>query len=67
MGYSEDLRRRLKEHAQGSTYTTSRMANPKLFYYEAYSDKSAAQEREQKLKQFGSSYKGLFKRLKLKT
>jgi len=67
IGYSKDLRRRIKEHHLGKTYTTRRMGETKLIYYEAYEDEYAAKEREKKLKQFGSSYKGLIKRLKIKT
>lgn len=37
------------------------MKNIELFYYEAYKIKEKAVEREQKLKQFGSSYVGLKK------
>ena len=63
IGYTEDLKRRIKEHVAGYTFTTSKMDNPKLFYYEAYTDELAAKTREKKLKQFGSSYTGLIKRL----
>lgn len=66
IGYSTDLRRRVQEHKAGKVYTTKRMDNPSLFYYEAYKDEDSAKERERKLKQFGSSYKGLIKRLSLK-
>jgi putative endonuclease len=65
IGYSKDLRRRLKEHLSHKVYTTRRMASPKLIYYEAYLNEKAAQEREIKLKQFGSSYHGLIKRLNI--
>lgn len=66
IGYSADLRRRIKEHLKNKVFTTKRMSTPKLFYYEAYNNEMAAKEREKKLKQFGSSYTGLLKRLKLK-
>ena len=36
VGYSSDLKRRIAEHKQGKVYTTARMKNPKLIYYEAY-------------------------------
>ena len=65
IGYSADLKRRLTEHRNGNVYTTKRMDEPKLFYYEAYTDENAAKIRENKLKQFGSSYKGLIKRLNI--
>ena len=64
-GYSSNLKRRIREHNQKKTYTTKRMHNPKLIYYEAYLGEIEAKEREIKLKQYGSSYHGLIKRLKL--
>jgi len=67
IGYTQNLRRRIIEHLHKKTYTTKRMGKLSLFYYEAYADQEAAIERERKLKQFGSSYHGLIKRLKLKT
>ncbi|MCX6746133.1 MAG: GIY-YIG nuclease family protein [Candidatus Parcubacteria bacterium] len=66
VGYSEDLKRRIQEHLNNKVYTTRRMKNPKLFYYEAYSHEEQAKERERKLKQYGSSYHGLLKRLRIK-
>ena len=65
IGYSSDLKRRIQEHNRGNTYTTIRMDHPKLVYYEAYPDEISAKTREKKLKQFGSSYHGLIKRLNL--
>lgn len=66
IGYSNDLRRRIKEHLQQKVNTTKRMIDPKLVYYEAYEQEIAARERERKLKKFGSSYTGLIKRLKIR-
>jgi len=34
-----------------------------LIYYEAYNNKNLAEERERKLKKFGSAYSGLLKRI----
>jgi putative endonuclease len=65
IGYTNNLRRRLREHRAGKTYTTKRMKSTDLVYYEAYPTELAAKEREKKLKQFGSSYHGLVKRLKI--
>jgi len=65
-GYSSDLRNRLKSHLQGTTKTTSHFTNPRLIYYEAYFSEELARSRENKLKQYGSSYTGLLKRLGLK-
>ena len=65
IGYSSDLKRRIREHIDGKTFTTKKMNRPKLVYYEAYNSETLSREREKKLKQFGSSYKGLLKRIKL--
>jgi len=66
IGYSSDLKRRILEHQNKNVFTTKRMTNPKLFYYEAYTTESQAKTRERKLKQFGSSYQGLLARIGLK-
>jgi putative endonuclease len=63
IGYSSNLKRRIQEHNAGKVYTTKRMNEPKLIYYEAYAFEILAKTRERKLKQFGSSYKGLIKRI----
>ncbi|MFN4213048.1 MAG: GIY-YIG nuclease family protein, partial [Microgenomates group bacterium] len=67
IGFTKDLRRRLKEHLNEKVYTTKRMRKPNLIYYEAYDKEELAKLREKKLKQFGSSYKRLIKRLNLGT
>ncbi len=54
------------EHELYKVYTTARMANPGLYYYEAYMDEEQAKEREKNLKKYGSSYVGLLKRIGLK-
>ncbi len=64
IGYTSDLKRRLKEHLSGQVYTSRRMNKPELIYYEAYRTERAARVREKKLKQFGSACHGLLKRLK---
>ena len=66
VGYTDDLRRRLREHKNGSSYWTKRLYDPTLYYYEAYVSEEAAKVREKKLKQYGSSYAGLLKRIGLK-
>jgi len=65
IGYTSNLKKRILEHLHKKVDATKKMKNLKLIYYEAYLDKEKAQERERKLKQFGSSYKGLIKRLEL--
>lgn len=63
VGYSSDLRLRLKEHTDGIVKSTKNRRPINLEYYEAYKTKQLAQERERKLKKFGSSYAGLIKRI----
>lgn len=66
IGRSDNLQQRIKDHLRKNVYTTKKMLNPHLIYYEAYSERELSKEREKKLKQFGSSYSGLLKRLRLK-
>ena len=65
IGYTSDLKKRFNQHVAGENKTT-RNRNPKLAYYEAYLDKYKALEREKNLKNSGSSYMGLMKRIGLK-
>jgi putative endonuclease len=63
VGYTNDLKRRVKEHKIGKTQTTSKMADKLLVYYEACLSKKDAMEREKQLKTgFGRGY--LKRRLK---
>jgi len=57
IGQTDSLERRLKEHER---------LHPghKLIYYEAYNEKKQATQREQKLKQFGGSWRALKRRLR---
>ncbi len=55
IGYSSDLRRRMKEHGE----------NWELLYYEAYQEKRIAQKREKQLKKYGGSLRALKRRLNL--
>lgn len=64
VGYSSNLKQRMKDHIRGKVYTSRRIKTLNLVYYEAYNYKKSARDREKKLKQFGSSYHGLIKRLK---
>ena len=66
IGYTEDLRRRLKEHQQGrSRYTSQRDLSWRLVYYEAYLTKELAIRRENILKKNGAIRKRLYERLDL--
>lgn len=55
IGYTDDLRRRLKEH---------KGKQPELIYYEAYKSKKDARTRERMLKQRGQGVRWLKERIK---
>ena len=57
IGYTKDLERRLLEHRR-------KFPKDEAIYYEAYVTDSDARERERKLKQYGSAWRGLKQRLK---
>ena len=65
IGFTNDLRRRIKEHILGNTKTTKNR-DPELIYYEAFNNKYLALKREKGLKSSGSVYNSLLKRLELK-
>jgi len=54
IGYTTDLRRRLKEH---------KLKLSDLIYYEAYKSKEDAIRREQRLKEYKSAWRQLKKRI----
>jgi putative endonuclease len=58
IGYSNNLEQRVKQH-----HLKNR--NLGLIYYEAYLNEQEARARENKLKAFGSAYRGLKQRLNL--
>ncbi len=62
IGYTSDLRRRLREHNKGYNKST-RGKKWKLIYYEAFLSEEDAKDRERKLKQRGSAKYKLLKRL----
>ena len=65
IGYSSDLKKRLESHNQGKG-TATKYARPwRLVYYEAYSSKSLAMDREHKLKQRGRAIQELKKRINI--
>jgi putative endonuclease len=65
IGYTSDLRLRYGQHQRGKVESTKHRRPLQLIYYESYLTKELAQKREEKLKKFGSAYKGLLKRLNL--
>ena len=50
IGYSDNLKRRLKEHNEGKGVSAKPKKPWNLFYYEAYKDKGDATKREKQLK-----------------
>lgn len=64
-GYTTNLKNRFKQHNCREVKSTSPFAPWELIYYEAYSTKELAREREKKLKYFGRAYGQLKKRVGL--
>jgi putative endonuclease len=50
IGYSANLRRRLEQHLEGNSFSTSYREPWKLIYYEAYTEQADALGREKYLK-----------------
>jgi putative endonuclease len=63
IGRTDDLQRRLQEHQEGFVESTRARRPLALIYVESYADRKGADERERKLKDFGSAYHGLLKRV----
>lgn len=63
IGTTSDLRRRLRDHNDGKSDYTAK-STWKLAYYEAYANHDDAKTREKALKQFGSAYGLLKKRIR---
>ncbi|MDP3764767.1 MAG: GIY-YIG nuclease family protein [bacterium] len=57
IGYTEDLKRRFKEHSKSSKCV--------LVYYEAYESSDLARNRERKLKQYSGALRALKKRINI--
>ena len=65
IGYTSDLRKRLRQHNDGESAYTTRFKPWKLVYYEAFSEVDAAQRRESSLKYNGNPMRELKKRIGL--
>ena len=50
VGRSSNLKQRIKQHASGEVWTTRRMSEPKLIFYEAFRAKDDAIRRERYFK-----------------
>ncbi|MDQ5883041.1 MAG: putative endonuclease [Patescibacteria group bacterium] len=64
LGYTKDLRKRLKQHNSKKTFSTKDRVPFSLVYYEAFASQKDALAREKQLKQFKSAYGQLKKRIK---
>ncbi|MDH5767762.1 MAG: GIY-YIG nuclease family protein [Nitrospirota bacterium] len=63
-GYTNNLQRRIEEHEAGNVESTKNRRPLKLIYYEAYTEKEDAQNREVFLKS-GSGKRYLKKQLRI--
>lgn len=66
VGSTNNLRRRLVEHNDGTSFSTKRYKPWVLMYYEAFSDEHLARMREHNLKHNGNAIRELKKRLGLR-
>jgi len=64
IGYTDDLRKRLKEHNSGQNKSTKYRRPLQLIYYEAYKSEADARQREEMLKLFGRAFGGLKRRIR---
>ena len=67
VGYTTNLKKRIKEHNSEDNKGYTRGRKWKLVYYEAYLDKSIAYKREQRIKRHSKIRKILYKRLGIKS
>lgn len=63
IGQTNNLKRRLIEHARGKSNYLRLRRPVKLIYYEAYLSREDAEVREKSLKNYGSVLKGLKRRI----
>lgn len=63
IGYTSDLRERVKDHNSGKTRSIKHRIPLELVYYEAYKNKTDARKREIELKKKGYYKEQLFKRI----
>ena len=63
IGSSNNLKRRIKEHQNGESFSTQFRRPFELIYYEAYKNEKDAREREQGLKLRGNARRFLKERI----
>ena len=64
IGFTPDLKERIKRHNNGEVYWTKRHMPWRLIYYEAYISRTDALERERQLKRFAKGFAQLKRRLR---
>jgi len=64
IGYTKDLRERIRQHNLRRSVATKSRAPFELIYYEAYKSKKDAKEREEALKYHGQAVRRVKERLK---
>ena len=64
IGFTSNLRHRVKAHQDGLSRTTRRYRPMRLVYYEAFQDVEDGRAREKVLKQFGGAYRELLRRIR---
>jgi putative endonuclease len=64
IGYSSNLKQRIKQHCNGEVESTKHRRPLELVYYEGYKNEEDARLREKSFKKSGSVYNGLVKRIK---
>ena len=65
LGYTADLKRRVKEHNGDYGSKTTKAYQWKLIYYEAYLTEKLAKDRERQLKRNRGSKRALYNRLEI--
>jgi len=63
-GYTNDLRKRFKEHNAGRVDSTKERRPLEIIYYEAYKSEKDAQERERQIKRRAKAHISLKRRIK---
>ena len=65
IGFTTDLKRRFQAHNKGESKFTRSKCPWDLIYYEAFKDKTLAQQREKSLKYYGKAWGQLKRRVGL--
>jgi len=63
IGQTDDLKRRITEHMKGESHWTKRAKDWRLVYYEAYTSRKLAINRERQLKRHARGCQELMKRV----